>query len=60
MERMRYVNDRCKALGMISLDVLIINVQQLREACSGPGGIGDSDEVSINLSNCNQPSMVMY
>ena len=34
---MKYVTDRCKALGMISLHVLIINVQQLREAsCSAP------------------------
>ena len=57
---MKYVTYRCKALGMISLHVLIINVQQLREACSGPGGIGDSAEVSIYLSNCNQPSMMMY
>ena len=60
MEKMRYVTDRCKALGMISLHVLIIYVQQLREACSGPGGIGDSAEVSIYLNNCNQPSMMMY
>ena len=57
---MRYVTDRCKALGMISLHVLIIYVQQLRETCSGPGGIGDSAEVSIYLNNCNQPSMMMY
>ena len=34
---------------MISLHVLIINVHQLREACSGPGGIGDSAEAEVSI-----------